>query len=297
MITVRVRDRDIYPLPLWPITTSSVGIPVAFNFDAVWDGLTKIAVFRGSGVDVEVALLTDAAVVPPEVLTTAGGDLYIGVYGRSAYGDLVIPTIWGKAGHIYDGTVPADPDPADPTPEWSYQVQTAASEALRIAQGLAAAAAAGDFDGADGQDGYSPNVTIADISGGHSVTITDVTHTSGQTFNVMDGERGDDGDAATVTVGTTTTGAAGTNASVTNSGTSSAAVFDFTIPKGDKGDPGIYFGTTEPTDPNVTVWIDPSGTTENYIPAPSSPTTGQFLKWSGSAWVASDLPVYSGGVS
>ena len=33
------------------------------------------------------------------------------------------------------------------------------------------------------------------------------------------------------------------------------------------------------------------------ISAPSSPTTGQFLKWSGSAWVASDLPVYSGGVS
>ena len=33
------------------------------------------------------------------------------------------------------------------------------------------------------------------------------------------------------------------------------------------------------------------------ISAPSSPTTGQFIKWSGSAWVASDLPVYSGGVS
>ena len=35
----------------------------------------------------------------------------------------------------------------------------------------------------------------------------------------------------------------------------------------------------------------------NKISAPSSPTTGQFLKWNGSAWVASDLPVYSGGVS
>ena len=35
----------------------------------------------------------------------------------------------------------------------------------------------------------------------------------------------------------------------------------------------------------------------NKISAPSSPTSGQFLKWNGSAWVASDLPVYSGGVS
>lgn len=33
------------------------------------------------------------------------------------------------------------------------------------------------------------------------------------------------------------------------------------------------------------------------ITAPSSPTTGQFLQWSGSAWVAADLPVYQGGVN
>ena len=46
---------------------------------------------------------------------------------------------------------------------------------------------------------------------------------------------GADGAAATIAVGTTTTGLAGTDASVTNSGTSSAAVFDFVIPKGDQG--------------------------------------------------------------
>ena len=33
------------------------------------------------------------------------------------------------------------------------------------------------------------------------------------------------------------------------------------------------------------------------LSAPSSPTSGQYLKWNGTAWVASDLPVYSGGVS
>lgn len=42
--------------------------------------------------------------------------------------------------------------------------------------------------------------------------------------------------AATISVGTTTTWEPWTDASVTNSGTSSAAVLDFTIPKGDKGD-------------------------------------------------------------
>ena len=44
--------------------------------------------------------------------------------------------------------------------------------------------------------------------------------------------------ATTVSVGTTTTGAAGTSASVNNSGSSTAAILDFTIPQGAKGDTG-----------------------------------------------------------
>ena len=52
------------------------------------------------------------------------------------------------------------------------------------------------------------------------------------------GVKGDKGDAATVNAGTTTTGNPGTNASVINSGTSSAATFDFTIPRGATGAEG-----------------------------------------------------------
>ena len=52
------------------------------------------------------------------------------------------------------------------------------------------------------------------------------------------GPKGDDGLAATIQVGTVTTGAAGTNAEVTNVGTENAAVFNFTIPKGDTGEAG-----------------------------------------------------------
>ena len=46
------------------------------------------------------------------------------------------------------------------------------------------------------------------------------------------------GSAATIQVGTTTTGEPGTDAQVTNSGTSSAAVFNFVIPRGAKGEQG-----------------------------------------------------------
>ena len=54
---------------------------------------------------------------------------------------------------------------------------------------------------------------------------------------------GADGAAATIGDPTITTGLAGTEASVTNSGTSSAAVFDFVIPRGDQGADGTNYFT------------------------------------------------------
>lgn len=51
------------------------------------------------------------------------------------------------------------------------------------------------------------------------------------------GPQGDAGTAATITIGAVTTGAAGSGVVVTNSGTSTAAILNFTIPKGDQGDP------------------------------------------------------------
>lgn len=49
------------------------------------------------------------------------------------------------------------------------------------------------------------------------------------------GLQGATGTAATITIGSVTTGEPGTNASVTNSGTTSNAVLNFTIPRGEKG--------------------------------------------------------------
>lgn len=50
------------------------------------------------------------------------------------------------------------------------------------------------------------------------------------------GPQGTPGTAATITIGAVTTGAAGSNVVVTNTGTSTAAILNFTIPKGDQGD-------------------------------------------------------------
>jgi hypothetical protein len=81
------------------------------------------------------------------------------------------------------------------------------------------------------------------------------------------GPQGNAGAAATVAAGTTTTGAAGSNATVVNSGTSSAAVFDFTIPRGNTGATGatgtaatITAGTTTTTAPGTNATVTNSGT-------------------------------------
>jgi hypothetical protein len=52
------------------------------------------------------------------------------------------------------------------------------------------------------------------------------------------GSNGTNGTSATIAVGTVTTGSPGSAASVTNSGSSLAAVFDITIPRGDVGPAG-----------------------------------------------------------
>lgn len=84
------------------------------------------------------------------------------------------------------------------------------------------------------------------------------------------GSAGPAGTAATIAVGTTTTGAAGSNAAVTQSGSSSAAVFNFTVPQGVAGASGPQgpSGTMGPTgsqgpkgDTGATGSAGPAGTT------------------------------------
>lgn len=92
----------------------------------------------------------------------------------------------------------------DPTPSEYMQVINAAEAAQEIAQSVRDDADNGKFNGKPGADGAP----------------------------------GADGKAATIAVGSVTTGEAGSAASVINSGTASAAVLDFVIPQGEKGEQG-----------------------------------------------------------
>ena len=97
----------------------------------------------------------------------------------------------------------------------------------------------------DGSDLLVPAASTVKTSHGDRVTVLMKNHSLTVTGNLTapatDGggsSSGEAGTAATIEIGTVTTGEAGSSASVTNVGTKSEAIFDFVIPKGDKGPKG-----------------------------------------------------------
>jgi hypothetical protein len=93
--------------------------------------------------------------------------------------------------------------------------------------------------GPTGPTGPSNTLSIGTVTaGGIGVASATITGTSpNQTLNLVmpTGATGATGTAATIAVGSVATGAAGSSVTINNSGTSAAAVFDFSIPRGDTG--------------------------------------------------------------
>jgi hypothetical protein len=117
----------------------------------------------------------------------------------------------------------------------------------------------------------------------------------------LQGEDGDNGTSATVSVGTVTTGAAGTSAAVTNAGTSSAAVLNFTIPRGATGAAGGYtsgpgYGTPVALDADDIV-TSGDGVETITIPYPDANFTVQLddLLVGETSFLRMRLPTLSGG--
>lgn len=210
------------------ITTGSSGIQVQFMFSDDWEGLSKFAVFRNAEIEeskIPIALPeSNLTELPAENCAAEYVDekVYVGVYGSDGLGHIIIPTIWVSLGVLKEGAAYEGMDPPQPTPDmWAQILAIAQNAGAENAE--AAEKAAGEaknavthypkiVDGywyvwnaetetwvntgirAEGQDGYSPEVTITEIEGGHRVTITDEDHPQGQTFDVMDGQGGSTGD-------------------------------------------------------------------------------------------------------
>lgn len=117
----------------------------------------------------------------------------------------------GIKGQAPDITVNASVDDTTGTP--SVEVKKSGTDeapifdmeftGLKGQQGQQGQQGAPGAPGAPGEDGFSPVITIEEITGGHRITIT--TKTGTESFDVMDGQGGgSDGDVFVATYGVTT---------------------------------------------------------------------------------------------
>ena len=172
---------------LVPIPKGIVGATVFIEYtNPDWDDLQKTVVFRGS-VTKDVLNAGNEVIVPAEVVSRAGGNLYMGVYGVDATNKVVIPTIWMELGLVNSAAAPSGDTSTDLSlPVW-VQIQamignlddldTVAKSNLVAAVNEALTKGGGEVDpatvqkvvedylkanppqaGADGKDGITPTI-------------------------------------------------------------------------------------------------------------------------------------------
>lgn len=218
---VKVAKTTCKTTPLVPIPKGVIGATVSIEYtDSVWDGLQKTVVFR-IAVTKDVLDAGNEVVVPAEVVSRAGMNLYMGVYGVGADGRMVIPTIWTELGMIHGAAAPSGDASSDPSlPVWAQiqamigdldNLDTDAKSSLVAAINEALTKGGGEVDpaavqkivedylkanppqaGADGKDGITP--TIGE-NGNWYLGDTDTGKPSRGTTGVpgKDGAKGKDG--------------------------------------------------------------------------------------------------------
>lgn len=93
------------------ITAGMVGATFSITYAEDWAALTKKVIFKAD----QLTRIAEGNVVPFEVLRLPGKTLFVGVEGRDADGEIVIPTVWGCVGKIFPGAnseIPASTAPS-----------------------------------------------------------------------------------------------------------------------------------------------------------------------------------------
>ena len=256
---VKVAKTTCETTRLVPIPKGIVGATVSIEYmDSAWDGLQKTVVFR-SAVTKDVLAAGNEVVVPAEVVSRAGVNLYMGVYGVDAANNVVIPTIWAELGLVNGAVAPSGDTSTNPSlPVWAQiqgmignldDLNTAAKSSLVAAVNEALTKGGGEVDpatvhkivddylkanppgaGADGKDGITP--TIGE-NGNWYLGDTDTGKPS----------RGENGAVPDIQIGTVTTLPAGSDANASMGGTAENPLLNLGIPRGADGQGGGSGGT------------------------------------------------------
>ena len=239
-----------------PIPKGIVGATVSIEYtDSAWDGLQKTVVFR-SAVTKDVLAAGNDVVVPAEVVSRAGVNLYMGVYGVGTDGRMVIPTIWTELGLVNGAAAPSGDSSTDPSlPVWAQiqaaignldDLDTVAKSSLVAAVNEALTRGGGEVDPATVQkivdDYLKANPPAAGKDG--------ITPTIGSNGNWYIGDtdtgkpsRGENGAVPDIQIGTVTTLPAGSDATASMGGTAENPLLNLGIPKGADGQGGGSGGT------------------------------------------------------
>ena len=132
--------------------------------------------------------------VQAQVMVSRGNDTYI---SSRVFTIRVEPVVVGGEEHedgftLFVDAINAYEHATEITTDAAMAANAAAALANTARESLTAAAERGDFDGADGADGFSPTATVTQTEGGCTITITDKNGTT--TADVAKGVKGDKGD-------------------------------------------------------------------------------------------------------
>ena len=136
--------------------------------------------------------------VQAQVMVSRGNDTYI---SSRVFTIRVEPVVVGGEEHedgftLFVDAINAYEHATEITTDAAMAANVAAALANTARESLTAAAERGDFDGADGADGFSPTATVTQTEGGCTITITDKNGTT--TADVAKGVKGDKGDIGDV---------------------------------------------------------------------------------------------------
>lgn len=97
-------------------------IRVVFTFSEDWDGLKKTAVFSNGAISIDVPeadWVENGCTVPQQVLTAAGKNLMVGLFGTDGE-EVALPTVWCSLGRVEPGAALSGTDAIPPeAPIWA----------------------------------------------------------------------------------------------------------------------------------------------------------------------------------
>ena len=251
---VKVAKTTCETTRLVPIPKGIVGATVSIEYtDSAWDGLQKTVVFR-SAVTKDVLDVGSEVAIPAEVVSRAGVNLYMGVYGVDAANNVVIPTIWTELGLVNGAAAPSGDSSTDPSlPVWAQiqamignldDLDTVAKSSLVAAINEALTKGGGEVDPAAVQkiveDHLKANPPQAGTDGKDGITPTIGSNGNWYIGDIDTGKpsRGENGAVPDIQIGTVTTLPTGSNATASMGGTAENPLLNLGIPKGADGQGG-----------------------------------------------------------